>query len=400
MVMKKAVHFGAGSIGMGLFGQMYYESGFETVFVDQHPELVRLINEYKSYPLEIIGAGGESKEIVIKNIRAISIFDSNLLAEEIAHADVLSTAVGASNLSAIAEPIACGLRHRWCHGNLSPVDIILGENMVDTDQRLRELIEAEMPSETLRCRLQNSVGLVDASVERLGPMVERQPAGKHPLSRRVSDRSDLRLPVDRDALKGITPDLLYIDPVSDFAFTKKVKIFVFNSGHSILAYLGNIKGYTHMSECRKDPTLIDIVYWSMMEAGRAVCMEYDKPFVDLEKRISESIISMGKQAPLDDAVLRVARQPLRKLSDNERLMGGAKLAVKNGILPLNLCLATAAVIHYYNPSDECSVRMRDMVECGGPQKVLKEVCNIDEGNPMFPATLCFYGLLAKGLLMG
>ena len=31
--MKKAVHFGPGGIGMGLFGQVFYEAGYETVFV-------------------------------------------------------------------------------------------------------------------------------------------------------------------------------------------------------------------------------------------------------------------------------------------------------------------------------------------------------------------------------
>ena len=51
----KAIQFGAGNIGRGFTAQLFTESGYEVVFVDVVDEIVRLINERRSYPIEIVG---------------------------------------------------------------------------------------------------------------------------------------------------------------------------------------------------------------------------------------------------------------------------------------------------------------------------------------------------------
>ncbi|HPP75292.1 MAG TPA: mannitol-1-phosphate 5-dehydrogenase, partial [Armatimonadota bacterium] len=51
--MKKAVQFGAGNIGRGFIGQLFHESGYEVVFVDVVPDVVRLLNEQRCYTLRI-----------------------------------------------------------------------------------------------------------------------------------------------------------------------------------------------------------------------------------------------------------------------------------------------------------------------------------------------------------
>jgi len=397
--MKKAVHFGPGGIGMGLFGQLYYESGYETVFVGRNPEKISLINQYRSYPLEILNDAGESKEVVVKNVRAMSVLDEDAVSQEIVDADIISTAVGASNLRSIAEPLAKGLCLRWEKGNLAPINVLLGENMVETGQRFREFIENELPSSKAKVMFRDTVGAVDASVRRLSLGVKLGAFESHPLKQQVNDGRTLCLPVDKDALKAPMPGLKYIEPVGNFDFLKKLKIFVSNSGHSIRAYLGHVKGYTYMSECRENPRIIDVVYGSMMEAGRATCKEFGMPFEDVEAGIKQRVSDMAQEPSLDDPISRVARQPLRKLADNERLMGGAKLAVKHGMLPLNLCLSTAAALHFYDPADESSVRLQSMISTDGPDKVLKEVCNIDEDSPLFPLILSSYDLLGEGLLL-
>lgn len=48
-----AVHFGAGNIGRGFIGNLLYQSGFETCFVDVNSELVNLINEKNNTVLNL-----------------------------------------------------------------------------------------------------------------------------------------------------------------------------------------------------------------------------------------------------------------------------------------------------------------------------------------------------------
>ena len=73
----KAVVYGGGNIGRGFLGQLLYESGFETVFIDVNQEMIDKINTDKSYPIKII-CNEYQKEILIKNVRAVQWTGSNV----------------------------------------------------------------------------------------------------------------------------------------------------------------------------------------------------------------------------------------------------------------------------------------------------------------------------------
>lgn len=62
----KAVHFGAGNIGRGFIGELLYESGFSTTFVDVVKATVDYINETNSYEMYIID---NNEKKVIKNVK-------------------------------------------------------------------------------------------------------------------------------------------------------------------------------------------------------------------------------------------------------------------------------------------------------------------------------------------
>ena len=66
----KAVQFGAGNIGRGFLGQLYFETGYETVFVDVMPEVVSALQTRREYPLRIVGESSET--ILVKNVNAVS----------------------------------------------------------------------------------------------------------------------------------------------------------------------------------------------------------------------------------------------------------------------------------------------------------------------------------------
>jgi len=100
--MKKIVHFGARNVGRGFLGQLYYESGFETVFIEVNQEIVDLLNKYHEYPLKIVTCD-KTQEIIIKNVRAVNGLELDKVAQEISYAYFLSTAVGVKVLPKIAK---------------------------------------------------------------------------------------------------------------------------------------------------------------------------------------------------------------------------------------------------------------------------------------------------------
>ena len=54
MLLKRAVHFGAGNIGRGFLGQLYCESGYATVFIDVVSEVVDALNSRGSYTVDLV----------------------------------------------------------------------------------------------------------------------------------------------------------------------------------------------------------------------------------------------------------------------------------------------------------------------------------------------------------
>ena len=54
--MQLAVQFGAGNIGRGFMGQLFWEAGYRTAFVEAHSELVESLNRSGRYPLKLLDA--------------------------------------------------------------------------------------------------------------------------------------------------------------------------------------------------------------------------------------------------------------------------------------------------------------------------------------------------------
>jgi len=128
--LKTAVQFGAGNIGRGFMGQLFWEAGYRTIFVEANEKLVELLNERKEYTLRLLDAYRKKEvQLTIDRFEALHIQQEPQIAEAVAQADLLCTAVGDKNLVLVAPLIAEGLRLRRQRGG-PPVDVWLCENLL------------------------------------------------------------------------------------------------------------------------------------------------------------------------------------------------------------------------------------------------------------------------------
>ena len=109
--MKKTIQFGAGNIGRGFLGQLFSQSGYEVVFIDIDKGLVSALNKRGSYPLKIVGSKN-CYQVTIENVRAVHTDNREKVAQEIAGAEIIATAVGKRALKSIAPFIASGIEKR------------------------------------------------------------------------------------------------------------------------------------------------------------------------------------------------------------------------------------------------------------------------------------------------
>ena len=119
--------------------------------------------------------------------------------------------------------------------------------------------------------------------------------------------------------------------------------------------------------------LLDGVYH---ETATALCKKQNYPF-DKQWAFTRTSLAKLQDYNIVDTLERNARDPIRKLGPNDRLVGSARLCLEEGIKPESLSVSIAAAIYYHSPSDPIAVQLEQMRKEKGVDYVLENVCQID-----------------------
>ena len=113
-----------------------------------------------------------------------------------------------------------------------------------------------------------------------------------------------------------------------------------------------------------------------METAQALSKKHNFP---LDEQLAFTLTSKRKlqDYTIVDFIERNARDPLRKLGPDDRLVGSARLVLEYGIKPENLCIAIAAAIHYVSPQDEFANELVRMRKEEGIDAIVEKVCKLD-----------------------
>jgi len=351
---------------------LFSESGFEVVFVDVAPELVRLLNERRSYPIRI---ACEKPEIVtVANVRAVNGTDVPAVAREIESADLMCTAVGVNVLPKIAPTLAAGIEARAKGGVAAPVNVIICENLQHMAAFLKGEVKRYLPEE-YRAYLDEKVGFVESVVGRMVPVMTEEQKREDPLLVIVEPYK--HLPVSRAGIKGDWPEIAGIEPQENFQGYVDRKLYTHNAGHASSAYFGYLKGYEFVYQAVQDPRINRAVRAVLAETGQALIKKHGFSPEEHQAHIDDLISRFGNVA-LGDQVSRVGGDPLRKLGPEDRLIGGAKLALEYGVFPANLCKAIAAALHFDPPGDPTAPKVQELVKTLGPAGALREISKLAE----------------------
>jgi mannitol-1-phosphate 5-dehydrogenase len=215
-------------------------------------------------------------------------------------------------------------------------------------------------------------GALDARVGFADTMIARVVAKpKDPL--RLVGEEYSEWTADRKALRGPdVPAIKTLDFVDEQARYLQRKLYIHNTGHATLGYLGFIKGYTYIHEAARDPAILDATAKAIEESGWAIQKEHG---------FSEDVIRAYRQALLDkvpcaelpDEITRVVREPLRKLGPSERFFGPVGLLLKHGCEPDHVLRGLCAALLADVPGDSESARLRQLLQEGGVRRVLQAV---------------------------
>lgn len=376
--MKKAVQFGAGNIGRGFMGQLFWEAGYHTTFVESRNEIVQLLNKRRKYPLKLLDAYSRKEiDLLIDNVDCLDAEDEKAITRIVSNAEIIGTAVGVKILNSIAPFLANGLKERM-DKNPVPIDIYLCENTMEAFNILKESVFAYLTPEEITWAKDN-IGFVGTIVARMVPPPSDRFGVKNPLFT-VAD-SYHKFPIDKKSIRASLPDIKGIEPVNNFTAEFERKLFTHNLGHAVMGYLGYLKNYNYVHEPYGDKFIRSIYDKALDETSKALINKYPQDITAENQKIIRKDVDIRFSNPMImDTVFRVARDPIRKLGPNDRLIGSAKLCTENKVFPENIAYVCGAAFNYDFSGDETAVELRYMIEKNGIEKTVEMVSEINSQN--------------------
>ncbi len=370
--MKQAIIFGAGNIGRGFMGQLFSESGYFVTFADVDRVLLHALSQRGSYTIRLV-TNERTEAVQVGPVGALhSNDDAEKVAEALAQAEIGATAVGAGILKHIAPLVARGITHRAEAGNTAPFNLILCENLHGAAGLFRGLVLSHLP-ESLHPFVAQNIGFVDTVIARMVPPLTPELRAEDPSLILVEPYKEL--PVDRAAFVGPIPNIVGMLPYSPFAFFTERKLYIHNAGHATLGYLGYLKGYEYGYEALADDDVYFQARGAMEESALALTRKFHPPAGSLLANIDDLLHRFCNRA-LGDTILRLGRDPLRKLAPGDRLAGAAVNALEQGVLPVHVVTGLAAGLRFDHPADPIAQELQARIKAQGIEKTLGEVTGI------------------------
>jgi mannitol-1-phosphate 5-dehydrogenase len=372
-VALKAVHFGAGNIGRGFVGLILHNAGYELVFADVNAQLIDALSASESYRVREVGL--DAAVSTVDNYRAINsaTHEAEVIAE-IASADVVTTAVGPNILRFVAPLIASALARR--DPQRAPLTVMACENAINATDRLRDSVVDAIGDQGHLAR----AVFANTAVDRIVP-AQSETAGLDVTVEAFFEWAVERRPFGAEV--PVIPDAHFVDDLAPYI---ERKLFTVNTGHATTAYHGFLAGATSIAEAIGMPTVLAEVRAVLAETQALLVAKHE-----FEPRVQQAYVDANltrfANEELTDTVVRVGREPLRKLSRAERFVGPAAELAERGLPTDALVRAIGAALRFEVADDPQSVEMRGLLSSLSAPEFVRQVTGLDVRHPLFAAVV-------------
>lgn len=372
-----ALIIGAGRIGRGFVTELLVKNKVNLTYFDYDQNLVREMNDRGSYTIHVLG--NEAKNTVVCDYKAHSIADEAAFCRAWEAADFIFTAVGGKNLQTVAECIGKAFRNADSEAVRQEKNIVTCENWIEPARKLQAaILETLTPEE--RTRFSEQVGVSEAVVMASGVSAPPGTTLENSVDTWVQDF--WYLPIDKSRIIGEQPDWQHIEFIDGFGNLLQQKLYTNNTSVALIAYLGYLKGHTYVAEAANDPEIEEILDQAYQEIHLALVkgMRIDEESQTIFSRRAKE---KYQNREIIDLLVRIARDPIRKLQPTDRLIGPAKLALSVGVKPSALALAAAAALFYDDEADSDAVKLRELRQNEGAEGVLQKICGLKADEELY-----------------
>lgn len=338
------VHFGAGNIGRGFIGWLLSKQGVQVTFVDVDETVVQALKSRQSYEVEIL-----SEPPVIEQVNHVtalsSLSEEAAVIEAIQQADFITTSVGVTVLPLIAPLIAKALDQR---SSKNPLHVFACENALSASSQLQIEVEKRC-KKPLQC-----VVFANTAVDRIVPLQRHS----DPLYVQVEPFFEWVIETKNMLTSLKLSGIHFVEELKPYI---ERKLFTVNTGHCATAYIGFSKGYQTIDQAITDPSVKVFVQSVLAETSQYLVLEHGFDLSVQEEYVAQTLNRFANKNIVDE-VRRVGRNPLRKLSFDDRFVKPARELIQRGIQPVALATAIAYGLIYDDEFDPDVAQIKERIQ--------------------------------------
>ena len=262
------------------------------------------------------------------------------------------------------------------------------ENAINATDVLGEHLRALVPEEEWPAVAAKAV-FANTAVDRIVP-AQSPDAGLD-----VAVETYFEWAIERPPFGGQEPSIPDATWVDDLAPYIERKLFTVNTGHASTAYHGFVRGIRKLSDALADEVVRTAVEGVLAETKQLLVAKHD--FSDeAQQAYVDKILQRFANPHLPDTVDRVGRQPLRKLSRTERLIGPAAELADRGVRPRHLVATVEAALSFDVPEDPESVELQELLKTLPAPAATERICGLTPADPLYADVLAVMERRAGG----
>ena len=324
-----AVHFGAGSLGLGLVIPCLHDAGWKVTVVDADVRLVNALTEKLGYEVQVHHAGQVEKKPypVYAALSPVSQLEAVLAA--VRSSTLITTSVRYDNLPKVANVLrrAFGDKPHASHNAY----IIACENVRSASTKLATLMQTSQPASL------SETHFLNAEVDRICQT-------EWPDKLSVKTEHYYEWLVETPATDELS--LKTASFVADINSYFDRKRYLVNTVADAIAFLGVAYGHKYLHQAASDSKIVEELEPAARDLVRYLELEYAFSPQALRAYYATNLQRFQNEG-IARALDTVARDPERKLGAQERFVAPALALCKRGLEPLGLAHLTRTIIDMY-----------------------------------------------------
>jgi len=373
--MNKIVIVGAGRLGKGFIGEVFEKAGWKITFIDKDNKVIEMLNENNEYHVTVHKVEKIDYRIV-KGFKAYTWNDEGVV-DSIIDTDLIMMALYPEDFPDAFSSLKPALYKRLEKNPLKKLSIVCLTNKNHLMKNFKEIIlNSESPE--FVSWYKNMITLSDSIIRR-----STDANSNHSID--IHSTAVLSLLIEKP-LNAPLEKVEWMEPVDNLELLKDLKVFSVNGPHVTSAFAGQYYGYSIWNDAMNDKRVSSLVEQVSLEINQAILNNYPVSKQDLNN-LSVFPVAKGN---MEDTILRIAKDPIRKLGKHDRLVGIAEVAEKSNLSFDALSRSIALGYLYKNEDDEKSLELQKVIQNYGIESAIQKISEIEPDTILFKKVLNYY----------